>query len=730
MTLLLLWTYHLKFSTFVAGLILSFSLAGWGQAPQTDPARVLVLHSYHQGFAWTDSIQKGIEEGFAAAGVRAEIDVEYLDTKRHPGDELFGQYARLFAEQFRDWQPDVIISMDDDALRFLFAYRDTLFPNVPVVFGGLDAESFDGSLLADQSGYTGVVERLDLISTLELIRDVDPGVRRVFFVHDRTTSGLMHRRHLEELRPAYEGKIEFLFPRAEGTVSRTELLETLAGLKQDTAVYFTGFFRDRHGEALPTETIIPAIVEASPVPVYAHVESYFGSGVIGGKMLSAEVHGESVARKAAAILEGSPVDEVPVTVESSNRYMFDHRALRRFDISRDRLPEGSIVEFEPTSPFYRYRDELIWAAAALLTLLTLTALLGTSVLKRRMAERKLAANEEKYRALVEEQLDMVVEVDSEGRFVFANHRYLETFGKTESALIGTLFMPLVHPEDQQSTSEAMESLYRPPYSCSLEQRAWTVEGWRWLAWSDRALIDTDGRVISIIGVGRDVTERKEAELRLQETLSEKDLLMKEINHRVKNNLMLVRSLISLKAAGTDGEADAQAGFSDLMHQIDAIRIVHEKLHQEERFTTVSMPGYLRQVVETVFASGTELGVKLQIEVAEVSLPTKTAVPLGLIVNEIATNAAKHAFNGGEQSEFSLRLSVGAASDPVKRTIELVLSNTGRPVPEDVSLENSSGLGLSLVGELVQQIGGSIVLERTPKTRFTIRFEVPEEAGGG
>jgi PAS domain S-box-containing protein len=725
----------LHFIVLVVSLFFSFPFAGWGQASQTNPARVLVLHSYHQGFTWTDSIQKGIEAGLADSGVGAEIDVEYLDAKRHPGDSLFVDYAWLFAKQFQDWQPDAIISMDDDALLFLLAHRDDLFPNVPVVFGGLDTESFDGSVLGNGSGYTGVVERLDLRSTLELIRDIQPHVRRVFFVHDQTTSGIMHRRHLEELRPAYEGRIEFIFPRAKGAVSRGELLDTLAKLDADTAVYFTGFFRDRHGRALAEDRIIPAIAEASPVPVYTHVESYFGSGVIGGKMLSAEVHGRSVAQKAATIVKGTPLAETPVTVESSNRYMFDYRVLRRFDISRDRLPEGSIVKFEPTTPFYRYRDELIWAAAGFVLLLAFVAALAVNILKRRLAERRLAANEEKYRALVEKQLDMVVEVDSEGRFLFANPRYLETFGKTESELIGESFMPLVHPDDQPATSEAMESLYRPPHSCSLEQRAWSVDGWRWFAWSDRALIDGEGQVVSIIGVGRDVTDRKEAELRLQETLSEKDLLMKEINHRVKNNLMLVRSLINLKAAELGGKAGANAELSDLMHQIDAIRIVHEKLHQEGRFTSVSMPGYLRQVVETVFAAGTEPGISLKIEVADISLPTKTAVTLGLIVNEIATNAAKHAFDEGDEGldgsqapKFSLRLSVAETGTPEKRALELVLSNTGKRIPEDISLESSTGLGINLVGELVKQIGGSIDLKRVPQTCFTIRFEVDEDSG--
>lgn len=705
---------------------LSILLSSWAQVPEPDGQRVLVLHSYHQGFHWTDSVQEGIEAAFSDAGLKVEIDIEYLDTKRHPGDQLFPGYAGLYEGQFGEWQPDVVISMDDDAIHFLLAYRDTLFPGAPVVFGGLDADAYDGSLLAGRSGYTGVVERLDLVSTLDLILTIDPGVRRVFFVHDQTTSGLMHRGIIESLRPAYEDRIEFVFSDDQGAVSTAELLDTVEGLEQDTAVYFLGFFLDRLGRVLSEETIIPAIAEASPVPVYTHVESFFGSGPIGGKLLSPEVHGRAVGEKAVFILQGTPADDCPVTVESSNRYIFDDRRLRQFDISRDRLPPESIVRFEPTSFFYRYRGELIWAGIGLAMLVAFTAALGVNILRRRSVERRLVASEEKYRALVEKQSDMVVEVDTEGRFVFANPRYVETFGKSEEELIGSSFIPLVHPEDRQATSEAMEALYRPPYSCSLEQRAHTATGWRWIAWADRAVRDSDGRVLSIIGVGRDVTGRKEAEARLEQTLLEKDLLMKEINHRVKNNLMLVRSLINLKAYNLSGKEGAQAELADLTHQVDAIRIVHEKLYQQERFTSVSMPGYLREVVETVFASGLETGIEIEVDVVDVWLPTKTAVTLGLIVNEIATNAAKHAFDGGTDRAFSLALSLGEPGASGSVPLVLTLSNTGRLFPEGIDLEKSTTLGLKLVSELTKQIGGTLELERFPKTRFTLRCEVTPE----
>ncbi len=130
---------------------------------------------------------------------------------------------------------------------------------------------------------------------------------------------------------------------------------------------------------------------------------------------------------------------------------------------------------------------------------------------------RLQEREETYRLLVENQTDMVVKVDLEGRFLFVSPSYCRTFGKTEGELIGKAFMPLVHEDDQESTKRAMAALNHPPHTAFIEQRAQTKDGWRWLSWVDTALLDEAGRVTSIIGVGRDITERKQAEAALKES---------------------------------------------------------------------------------------------------------------------------------------------------------------------------------------------------------------------
>ena len=136
------------------------------------------------------------------------------------------------------------------------------------------------------------------------------------------------------------------------------------------------------------------------------------------------------------------------------------------------------------------------------------ALLLNTLLKRQQA---LAESQEKYRLLVENQADMVVKVDTRGRFLFVSPSYCRTFDKAEEELLGQEYMPLVHEEDREPTAQIMEGLYRPPYTCYLELRSLTKDGWRWLSWSNAAVLDEAGEVKEIIGVGRDITKRKELE---------------------------------------------------------------------------------------------------------------------------------------------------------------------------------------------------------------------------
>ncbi|MBM4257901.1 MAG: PAS domain S-box protein [Deltaproteobacteria bacterium] len=136
---------------------------------------------------------------------------------------------------------------------------------------------------------------------------------------------------------------------------------------------------------------------------------------------------------------------------------------------------------------------------------------------RKRAEEALRQSEQRYRGLVESQQDLVVRVDSEGKFTFLNDAYCQTFGKPREELLGQSFLQYVHPDDRESTQEAMQALSVPPYRVSVEQRILTPKGIRWMAWEDYAIRDQRGAILEIQAVGRDVTDRKQTEQNLQES---------------------------------------------------------------------------------------------------------------------------------------------------------------------------------------------------------------------
>ncbi len=511
----------------LGGCILLFLLLECGfcfpvsaRADSPEPARVLVLHSYHQGFSWTDALQRGLEETFEAAPMEIELSVEHLDTKRHPGRLLFENLAQVYADKYERWRPDLILSCDDDALAFLFQYRNALFPGVPVVFCGLNVEDYDPRILKNRVGYTGVVERLDLAGTIDLILDMQPDVVRIAFVHDRTTSGLADRRTIAALAPRYADRVAFVYPdngKIPGLgVSEAELLSFLQDLPLNSAVYFLGFFRDRFDTPLALDTIIPRISEASPVPVYSHADAYLGYGILGGKLLSAEVHGRSTAEKALRLLAGASAAQMPVTVESSNRYMFDYRQLKRFGISPSRLPADSLILFEPTSFWERHRTALAWGIGGLVALLSFTAALLVNTVRRHRIERRLAASEKQYRLLADHATDMITRHDPEGNYFYASPACRGLLGYEPEELIGRNAYELNHPEDLDRIRNSHRTILNQRIIFTVAYRILHKQGhFAWVETTSKTIRDpqTD-EIEEIIAVTRDIAERKQAESEL------------------------------------------------------------------------------------------------------------------------------------------------------------------------------------------------------------------------
>ncbi len=222
----------------------------------------------------------------------------------------------------------------------------------------------------------------------------------------------------------------------------------------------------------------------------------------------------------------------------------------------------------------------------------------------------------------------------------------------------------------------------------------------------------------------DITQRKAAETELNRALEEKDFLMSELNHRVKNNLAMVGSLVSLKQQELKGTAD----ISDLRRRIHSIGLVHEKLYTGGEVTRVDCRPYVQELLETLFSAFSNYRVEIENRIDPVTLPAKLITTLGLIINELATNAVKHGFNPEEKNRFTVDLTKNG------KKLCLRIACSGGPLPEDISSSQGGSFGLVLVSELVRQLDGSLDVKRRPSPEFTITFPgraaMPKNGSGG
>ena len=234
---------------------------------------------------------------------------------------------------------------------------------------------------------------------------------------------------------------------------------------------------------------------------------------------------------------------------------------------------------------------------------------------------------------------------------------------------------------------------------------------RLLRCNGNQLKDETGHRLGAVVVMHDVTDYRQVEDDLRDALRSKDSLMRELNHRVKNNLSMLSSLISLK------DAETEEDLSDIKHRIAAIGLVHEKLHRQDATQQISAREYLQELLDAVSSSFTAQPVHIDTAIDDIQIDHNTAIPLGLIVNEIATNAIKHGFTTEEPARFGITLT----SDGDETYYTLILSNTGNSFPEEVGLENPDTLGLQLISGLVGQLRGTLELQKYPHPVFTISF---------
>ena len=229
--------------------------------------------------------------------------------------------------------------------------------------------------------------------------------------------------------------------------------------------------------------------------------------------------------------------------------------------------------------------------------------------------------------------------------------------------------------------------------------------------------DSDGNVTGSIHIAHDITERKEIEEKLEKTLEEKDILMKEIYHRTKNNLMVISSLLSLQSRYIK-DKDTQSIFKESQNRAKSMAMVHEKLYRSGDLKHLNFTEYIENLSNDLYNTYTmdKSLVKLDLDIEDIKLDVEISVPLALILNELLTNSLKHAFPDGTGGEITVDM------NRYDGGYNLSVSDNGIGFPEDLDYHNTDTLGMLIVNSLTDQIDGELNLDRNKGTKFTVTFK--------
>ncbi|MBN2159689.1 MAG: PAS domain S-box protein [Spirochaetes bacterium] len=316
----------------------------------------------------------------------------------------------------------------------------------------------------------------------------------------------------------------------------------------------------------------------------------------------------------------------------------------------------------------------------------------------------------------------VVVTDQKGVIRLANRRtaMLHGYDRWED-MVGMDGAELVPPESKESTLQLYDRVHEDDI----------VEGIVTLLRKDgtcfpaevRTVImrDRTGRVTGFMAVGHDVSERARAEEQITESLREKETLLREIHHRVKNNLQIITSLLNLQGRNIRDEY-LQGQFENAQNRIRSMALVHEKLYQSKEFGRIDLASYLSDLAAEIFETYDAGGrIALKIDARPVHIPIELAIPCALIINEILINAFKYAFPPGWSGKPEISISLDALAEG---SANMRIGDNGVGIPGSIQLNDVETLGLVLVPMLVRQINGELELDRSGGTWYTVRFKIP------
>ena len=413
--------------------IILFSLIFFTFILAENPKEVLLLHSYHKGYIWSDDISKTIENKFNKHK-NIELTTVYMDTKKIINPAYLKQLAHLYKKQFEKRKFDLIIVSDNNAYDFIKNNYKYLFKDTPILFCGIN--DFDKKTLQQSDiskNTTGVVEQVDLEKNFVLIKKLHPKLKKLIIINDNSKTGYAVKKNLAPIIEKYKKYFEIDYI---DNLEIDDISKKVSTLDKNSAILFVLLFKDTTGKYFTYKQSFKEIKEASNVPIYGLWDFYLNYGIVGGLLTSAIGQGEAVSQMAIEILKGKKISDIPILEKSPNQYMFDYNELKRFDLDVSSYLDDYIMFNEPNTRYKELTKYFIMAILIIMILSVIVITLKANIQRRLKLERALSNRLEFDKVLLDTIPNPLYYKNIEGKFLGCNLAFANLVNEQRDQIIG------------------------------------------------------------------------------------------------------------------------------------------------------------------------------------------------------------------------------------------------------------------------------------------------------